>query len=272
MKSTVYIRALIAFLITISAAYYQRMTGPSHPLDIEKTWNGTSITGELTRSHDGETDQPVEIIVPDTSVQAVAIYRRYNTKDEWVGMKMTREGEKLHASLPNQPPAGKLEYFIQIKIGEDYGVIPSDRMVVTRFTGSVPGIVLIPHIIIMFLAMFLSSWTGLEALFKNEKMYALTYWTAASLFIGGMVLGPIVQKFAFGEFWAGIPWGFDLTDNKTLLAMILWAIAAWASYKKKSARPWIVGAAIILLVIYSIPHSTMGSELNYQTMEIGTAK
>ncbi len=272
MKSAVYIRALIAFLITISAAYYQRMTGPSHPLDIEKTWTGISITGELSRSHDGETDQPVEIIVPDTSVAAVIIYRRYKTKDEWVGMKMTREGEKLHASLPNQPPAGKLEYFIQIKIGGDYMVIPSDRMVVTRFTGSVPGIVLMPHIIIMFLAMFLSSWAGLEALFKNEKMYALTYWTAASLFIGGMVLGPIVQKFAFGEFWTGIPWGFDLTDNKTLLAMILWAIAAWASYKKKSARLWIVAATTILLIIYSIPHSTMGSELNYQTMEIGTAK
>jgi hypothetical protein len=272
MKSAVYIRALIAFLITISAAYYQRMTGPSYPLDIEKTWAGITITGDLTRSHDGESDQPVEIIVPDTSMAAVIIYRRYKSDDEWVGMKMTRDGEKLHASLPKQPPAGKLEYFVQIKKGENYTVLPVDRMVVTRFTGSVPGIVLTPHIIIMFLAMFLSSWAGLEALYKNEKMYALTYWTAASLFIGGMVLGPIVQKFAFGEFWTGIPWGFDLTDNKTLLAMILWAIAAWASYKKKSARPWIIAAAIILLLVYCIPHSTMGSELNYQTMEIGTAK
>jgi len=30
----------------------------------------------------------------------------------------------------------------------------------------------------------------------------------------------------------------------------------------------VIAAAIILLAMYSIPHSTLGSELNYETMQV----
>ena len=43
--------------------------------------------------------------------------------------------------------------------------------------------------------------------------------------IGGMILGPIVQKYAFGEYWTGFPYGGDFTDNKMLIMWLAWAIA-----------------------------------------------
>jgi hypothetical protein len=272
MKTANYIRLTIAFIIMITAAIYQRKTGPTYPMGVDLSWQGVEIEGQLSRSHDGDGDQLIEITVADTSVTAVLVYRRYKTNDKWTGMKMKRQDDILIASLPNQPPAGKLEYFIQLKQENETIILPQDRKVVTRFTGYVPGYVLIPHIFLMFIAMLLSTWAGLEAAFNNDKMIKLTYWTTALLFLGGMILGPIVQKFAFGEFWTGVPFGWDLTDNKTLVAMIAWGWAAWAGFKQKSARLWIILAAVILLVVYSIPHSVMGSELDYQTMEVETGE
>ena len=273
MKSAVYIRAIIAFLITISAGYYQRLTGPTHPLNVDLEWKGTEISGKLTRSHGDDGDQPIEITIPDTSVSAVLIYRRYNTNDDWVGMTMSRENEFLYGSLPHQPPAGKLEYFIQLKKGDDFQLLPHKQLVITRFTGKVPSVILGLHILFMFLAMFLSNWAGLEAIVKKDRMFKLALWTTGLLFLGGMILGPIVQKYAFDEFWTGVPFGFDLTDNKTLVTMITWLVAAWLSFRKKvSARVWIIIAAIILLLVYSIPHSMMGSELDYETGQIGTGE
>ena len=38
------------------------------------------------------------------------------------------------------------------------------------------------------------------------------------LAVGGFILGPLVQNYAFGELWTGVPFGWDLTDNKTLIA------------------------------------------------------
>jgi hypothetical protein len=268
MKKSLIIRAIIAFLITISAAYYQKKTGPTYPVDIETKFERSEISGQLTRSHGGDGDQPLQITALDTSIKAVLIYRRFKAADDWVGMKMERIGNDLQASLPHQPPAGKLEYFIQLTKNSKSKVLPEAMLVVTRFKGAVPNIILIPHIFLMFFAMFLSTWAGLEAAFKSETMYQLAFWATGLLFLGGMILGPVVQKYAFGALWTGIPFGFDLTDNKTLLTMVVWGLAAWMSYKRKSARLWIIGAALVLLLVYSIPHSVMGSELDYKTMEV----
>lgn len=77
-------------------------------------------------------------------------------------------------------------------------------------------------------------------------------------------MGPITQKFAFGEYWTGVPFGFDLTDNKTLIAFIAWIVALWSIYKSKNPGRWILAAAVITLLVFLIPHSVLGSEIDYR--------
>jgi hypothetical protein len=118
----------------------------------------------------------------------------------------------------------------------------------------------------MFLAMLFSTRAGLAALDRKSNPRKLALWAAALLFIGGFILGPLVQHFGFGPYWTGFPLGFDLTDNKTLIAMIGWIIALIAGRKGKPARGWVLAAAILLLIVYSIPHSLLGSELDYSKL------
>lgn len=264
----IWLRFVIALIITLAAAVYQRATGPTYPLKGAIEFSGKTIEYKLSRSHGGETDQPVDITIKDKNIEGVLIYKKYKTKEHWTGMKMIRDGENLKGYLPNQPPAGKLEYYILLINDNQLSTLPTDRTVVSRFKGEVPDYVLTPHILLMFLAMFLSTAAGLEALVKGKYIFKLTLWTTIFLFFGGMILGPVVQKFAFNEFWAGIPYGIDLTDNKTLFAMVAWILALWQSKNKKYGRFFVIAAAIILLAVYSIPHSTLGSELNYETMQI----
>jgi hypothetical protein len=90
----------------------------------------------------------------------------------------------------------------------------------------------------------------------------LAWLTTGVMFLGGMILGPLVQKFAFGHYWTGLPFGTDLTDNKTLFVMITWIIALMI-YRK---RPFILTvAATLTLIIFLIPHSVLGSELDHRT-------
>jgi hypothetical protein len=270
MKSGLILRILLALLITLSAAYYQRKTGPTHPLEGEIKWLDTQINYKLLRSHGGEGDQPVNITVPDKTMDGYLVFRRYKTGEHWKAMKMKRQDDDLLASLPNQPAAGKIEYYIILTLQDEVLYIPQYRWVLTRFTVDVPGGVLFPHIIMMFLAMLFSNMAGLEALIKGKYMYKFSIWAAMLLFMGGMILGPIVQKYAFDAFWTGFPLGLDLTDNKTFIAMIAWLIALWKGRNNRQARGWILGAAVVMLLIYLIPHSMFGSELDYQTMQVGT--
>jgi hypothetical protein len=261
-------RLVIAFILTISAAIYQRLTGPTHPVYGDTELGSESIDYKFNRSHDGEGDQPVIIAVADTSIEGYLVYRRYKANEAWKGMKLQRNGPELVASLPHQPPAGKLEYFLWLNKGEQHVTVPDDMSIITRFTGAVPLYVLLPHILIMFVAMFMSMAAGLEAIANGQRTYIFTLWTTGLLFLGGMILGPIVQKFAFDAYWTGFPWGMDLTDNKTLVAMIAWILAAWRGRNNQNAKWWVISATIILLIVYLIPHSLMGSELNYETMKV----
>jgi len=265
-------RILLALLITLSAAYYQRKTGPTYPFDGEIKIGGETISYHLLRTHAGEGDQPVDITLPDSTAQPVVMFRRFNVRESWKAMKMHRDGSIYSAALPHQPPAGKIEYFIMFENRDKLILIPPDEAVVTRFRGDVPAYILIPHIIVMFLTMLLSTTAGFEALIRGQHAYRLAIWTIILLFFGGIILGPIVQKFAFDAYWTGFPFGSDLTDNKTLFSLIFWIFALWRAKPDGKGRGWIITAAIILLVIFSIPHSLMGSEYNYETMQVQTGK
>lgn len=91
-----------------------------------------------------------------------------------------------------------------------------------------------------------------------------TGFTFGCLLLGGMILGPVVQLYAFGDLWTGIPFGWDLTDNKTLIAFLFW-IAAVIMNRRKERPVYTIIAAVLLLLIYSIPHSMFGSQLDYNT-------
>jgi len=256
---------ILAIIITLFAARYQRTTGPTYPITGTALFEGTKISYNFHRSHGGVGDQPVEVQVPDTSVVGFLEYRHYPTNESWSNEALVRKGNDLVGTLPHQPPAGKLEYRIIFRKGNSQISIPPKEAAVIRFKGEVPLAVLLPHIFFMFLAMLFSTRAGLEALFNPDgHLKTYTYWTGGLLAIGGFILGPLVQKFAFGALWTGIPFGWDLTDNKTFIALIGWLIALIAVIKKgRNGRWWVVFASLIMIVIFLIPHSMHGSEIKY---------
>jgi hypothetical protein len=270
MKHKILVLWLTAVAITLAAVIYQRITGPTNPQHINIiTKDGSKYSFILPRSHGGIKDARIEISVPDTSVSGILCYKRYPMNEPWSESRMIRDKANLVAFLPHQPPAGKLEYrLVLTQHGKEIRV-PDKDPVIIRFRGDVPAPVIIPHALLMFIAMLLSNVAALMALTGNSRFRFYTYLTTAVLLVGGMILGPIVQKYAFGEFWTGFPVGFDLTDNKTLIAFIFWIVASGVNLKK--SKPWLtIIAAAVTLIIFSIPHSARGSELDPETGRIKT--
>jgi hypothetical protein len=271
----------LAFIITVGAAYYQRKTGPTYPKHISVSLNDTLYELKLTRSIGLDERSEIKLHIRDTSVKAVLYYRRFKSQDDYKSVdfifrtyqvdsflmnkifKITSE-KGFFAYVPQQPPAGKLQYYVELTDLKGTHTIMKENPLIIRFKGKVPGYILAPHVLLMFTAMLFSTLTGLLAIAKvpSYKNYAI--WTLILLATGGMILGPVVQKFAFGELWTGVPFGWDLTDNKTLISFVFWILAVVLNHKKD--RPvYIVLAALILLIVYSIPHSLYGSELDYST-------
>jgi hypothetical protein len=253
---------VVAFFLTVGSAVYQRMTGPSYPLRGAVRLGGKEVPFKFERS-EGQKDAVVKIPTGDPAVRGWLAWKRYRTEELWTAVPMMYRDNFLQAELPVQPPAGKVVYRVLLEGAGEQRLVPDGDPVVIRFTGDVPGLILWPHILVMFLALLLSTRAGLEFFSREPQLKNLTYLSLILLFVGGMVLGPIVQKFAFGAYWTGWPFGGDLTDNKTAVAFLAWVAAALALSRSRRANVWVLAAAIILLLVYLIPHSLAGSELEY---------
>ncbi len=260
----------IALAITLSCALYQRATGPTYPLRF--TWKNYSGEYKLRFLRSCDNSLPCTIALPgEIQGKALALgYSRYPSSDPITYIPFTAQGNSWVADLPKQAPAGKLEYFVSLTEKDNsISRAPAEKPVILRFKGHVPDTILIPHISFMFLALLLGAWAGVSALTNGPHMRRLATLCLASFSIGGGVLGPIVQKFAFGDYWTGWPYGKDLTDNKVAISLLVWIFALIITWKKP--RRWvIILAAIVMFIVYLIPHSLGGSELNYETMQVQT--
>jgi hypothetical protein len=257
---------VLAFVLVALAAIYQRMTGPTYPVHGTVKIGDNVIRFTLPRTFGGEGDAEVRLPASDARIGGIIETRRFPSNDEWVRHDLVRQGDELIGLVPHQPPAGKVAYRIYLFGGATPSWLTPDP-VTLRFKGDVPAYIMVPHIILMFLAMLFSTRAGFEALLKRPDVLKLTLWTTIVLTLGGMILGPIVQKLAFGAYWTGWPIGKDLTDNKTVAAWLFWVVALWRVRKRPDATGWAIAASVILFLVYMIPHSVLGSEIDYTKVQ-----
>ena len=207
---------------------------------------------------------------------ASAVYQRMSGPTYPVRGSVTLGGEdvrlrltRTHPGAGDQPVAGKLEYQVRLHRGDDVAVFP-ERPAITRFRNDVPAAVLIPHVLAMFLAMLFSTAAGLSAIGRWPQARREAGICIVLLLLGGFALGPLMQWYGFGAWWTGVPFGWDLTDNKTLVAAVAWLWAAFQMRGGRPARTAIILAALTTLVVFLIPHSVWGSEFKWDSVPAGS--
>ena len=250
---------ILAGLISIGSAVHQRMTGPTYAARGKATIGAETVSYRLPRNEETVRDCEVKVKIPDPAVSGRLEFKILGSPDRPLFLPMERRGDLLLGPLPKQPPAGKLEYRVLLSKDGRETSLTGEKPLTIRFKGVVPAFILTPHILIMFLGMIFAAKAGLEAVVRGGRPRKPALWAFGLLFTGGMILGPVVQKLAFGDFWTGFPFGHDLTDNKALFSIALWIAALVAGGKGRPARGWILAAAIVTLAAYLIPHSLLGS-------------
>lgn len=274
------VRSLLLWLLSgalaIATFFHQNRTGPTYPL------RGAVATGHgpasfiFLRSEEIGTGLQIMVKEPvPAGLTGSVKWRRYKSADGWTQTPMsagtfrfTRRGEVealqgIGVVLPSLPErAGKYEYFVSLDDGSGPRSVTGEKPIYARYKAPVPRWVLVPHILAIFLSMTLALRTGLQAL-TGGPVKGLLWSTIGSLLLGAFILGPIVQRYAFGVLWSGIPFGYDWTDNKVLVELAAWVVATLFVADARRSRTAILAATLVTLAIYLIPHSVFGSEYDY---------
>ncbi|MGD8726201.1 MAG: hypothetical protein PVH40_01085 [Gemmatimonadales bacterium] len=268
---------IAAVVFAAAAMVFQERTGPTKEQRGSFDVEGETYRFALTRS--GSSAEDARVAIPDPGgVTGSLLYKRYKTDDQLTSVPLRAEDGELVGELPAQPAAGKLEYALTLRTsdGNRIAVPRSEETVVIRFKDPVPAYFLAPHITCMVLAILFGIRAGLSALVQPSTMVRYAWSSLAIITLGGMILGPIVQLYAFGALWTGFPLGYDLTDNKTLLMWLAWLLACATLLRRwhlgeTAKRVALVSATVVMMAVYLIPHSAQGSELDYSQVDQGVA-
>lgn len=260
---------IVAVILTAVSILYQNTTGPTYPQKGHIVFSGKQIDYKFDRSALINKECPVKIYTNDSLIKGSLVWKRYKTQDNESSKPMRYENGYLIAELDKQEKmAEKLQYYIQLSTNQpgtqnvdQLGYIPDKNGVVIRFRGDVPFMIVILHVFFIFAFELMSLKTGMEFFRKEPKYRKYIYWTLGLAIIGGFIFGPLVQYYAFNEWWTGFPFGIDLTDNKMVVAFIAWIAALIALYKSKKPGYWVLGAAIITIGIFLIPHSVLSGNV-----------
>ena len=270
---------LIAVALSAACFLFQNRTGPTWPLEGTVATARGPVGFKLLRSE--EIGTGLQLLLRDPvprGVSAKVRYRRFRSADPWSELPLTpglfrvarrgavEEVRGLGATLPSlRERAGKYEYLVLIDDGQGPRSITGERPVLARYKARVPGPVLFVHILVIFASMTLALRCALEAL-RGGEVRGLLWATLGSLLLGAFARGPLVQRYAFGVWWSGVPFGWDWTDNKVLVELLAWLVAAGlalAGRQPRRLRAAVLAAALVTLAVYFIPHSVFGSEYDY---------
>jgi len=134
-----------------------------------------------------------------------------------------------------------------------------------RYEGQATFILLLLHIVLMMAALLLlihALYYALNYLYTGEREEAIVRSVNLGtliFFITGFPIGWIIEKQVLGNYWEGIPFGWDITDSKTLIILVLWLVFIILKWRGKiSSRlyaRWVIISTIITIGLFLLPHS-----------------
>jgi len=188
-------------------------------------------------------------------------------------IEATRGGGAVYRfKIPRFPWTTKLLYRFVTPPGDGAKTGPGNKEIILareeqeplmlRFKGSIPALVLYPHIVFMFIGicfLMLAMWCAANMLRGREEPFAArkAWWAWAAMFVGGIPFGILMNYFTFDVYWEAVPFGNDVTDNKTQVALIFWGLASVFLTRRpgRHAAFFTLAAGLLSLAMYLIPHS-----------------
>jgi len=243
-----------------------------------KTASEGTLTIEYKPDTDGDEHQP-HLIAPkvesDHPVTSVEVH--YTTGEGFSTRTLDQiPGTPWWATtLPGREKGLRTYYFLSAEDASGRRVVlPEEATDVwtgeydyfkLRAEGKASRWALVVHVYLMFVAIFLfvhALYYAFAVLFGIDRtgaMLTTVYAGVITFFITGFPIGWMIEKQVLGNYWEGIPFGWDITDSKTLFIFVFWMIPVILRMRRRVSdygfARWVIAASLFTIVMFLLPHS-----------------
>ncbi len=244
----------------------------------------TAVSGELRISHIEETDGKVDVdhlvlakVIYHGAPEEVGVTLHYyrNERFQRLRMKPLEDTKYYGAEAPSGPLGSRVYYYIEaVGSNGERVVLPQSATgdfrseydyFKIRFEGKASFILLLLHIVLMIAALFYlihALYYSMNFLITGENAVKMEFSVNAGIvafFITGFPIGWVIEKQVLGNYWEGIPFGWDITDSKTLIILLLWLtfiiIKRTGKISDKGFARSVIINTIVTIILFLIPHS-----------------
>lgn len=238
-----------------------------------------NLSVEFTPDNDGYefTSQlfPLHAVSPSGVDKVVLFYGGKQGSQVKVLMPTPQDSTWFTTSLIMPEKGIRIHYYFQVR-DRDGNQIILPKKATPNFTseynyfeirseGYVWAWALYLHILLMFFAIMLFIHILYDAFYilngghREPRIMYMTTHAVVCFFITGFPLGWLIEKQVLGNYWEGIPFGWDITDSKTLFIFIFWVIPLVLWWRKKIGEKgfakWALAGALFTIAMFLIPHS-----------------
>jgi hypothetical protein len=264
-------RYVAALALTILLLGVARRISTRHPADYSVEAGGITLSHRTVTEDFGDGPK-INIEATSTEGLTSVVYYSLIEGGPYTTDSLSRMPDGFSVTLPVLEKGNRWYYHIKVSQAEkEIAKFPPGPDQFIKFKGHVPAYILIPHIFCMFATIFfglLTVFTSIsvvrgKAVIRQSVRYLL--WTVIFAFIGGFPLGYIVAYLAFGQGWGGIPIGWDITDNKTVILFLFWLVTLILTrgglkgdrmaISKKAYMSLAITSFIVTVLAFIIPHS-----------------
>jgi hypothetical protein len=108
---------LLALILTVLLAVYQRLSGPTRPVRGKLDIGGSEVRYKLYRSWTNYQPLPVRVAAPGSRIEFLLHFRRFPflADENWTTVAMVKKDGAFQALVPGQPAAGKVAYKVEAR-------------------------------------------------------------------------------------------------------------------------------------------------------------
>lgn len=269
-------KVLLAAALTILLLVAARKLSTRHPDDLAGEAQGVRLEHRSITEHRPGAEIDVTATLQASDAVVAVLRYRVAANSPYQKVTMARVGGRARAILPADlgRRGDRVTYFLSAEdsSGAILATIPADtsKPLLIKFKGRVTTWLLVAHITAMFGSLFFALLTAMAAvdLWRGVgRLKVVVRNSAMALYlisIGGFPLGLAVAYQTFGVAWSGVPFGWDVTDNKTLILVLCWLVTVLLGLKRLSRAAaashhsfllLVFASVLVTLAAYLIPHS-----------------
>ncbi|MEA2030035.1 MAG: hypothetical protein U9N55_00345 [candidate division Zixibacteria bacterium] len=283
------IRIIVALLLTLTLLYVARENSRGRPEFYTHTENGYTFEFNTVPKITEHKSDRLSLKITGPFEPGIKAIFRQSLLEQDKNTNLAKYGTAplsvedsaagiFYAQTTAGDKGGRTWYYFEIR--DNVGGLraslrmPNGEPFMLKYIGEVPSVALFFHILFMFATVFfaiLGALYGFDLVRNrtNAHQFAMIFFiTTVSAFLGCYPFGFMMNHYAFGTIWEGVPFGTDATDNKTQLLFVYLVFITLSSIgsltRGKIGRNifslrtlgWFgIGSFFVLLGIYLIPHS-----------------